>query len=62
MNVCEFVSKDGPLPTSMQYWYMFNLFWAQLISFFYFILVLLGSLKCLISPFFVFCFANGQLH
>jgi len=50
------VSKVGPLPLSMQYWYMFNLFWAQLISFFYFILVLFGSLKCLFSPFFVlFC-------
>lgn len=50
------VSKVGPLPTSMQYWYMFNLFWTQLISFFYFILVPLVSLKCLFSPFFVlFC-------
>ena len=50
------VSNDGPHPTSMQYWYMFNLFWTQRISFFYFILVLLGLLKYLFSPFFVlFC-------
>lgn len=46
------VSKVGPFPTSMQYWYMFNLFWAWLIHLFYFGNI--GFIKVFSWP--IFCF------